>query len=218
MTVQLEVVDLNKLPSSFEVLTQAEQTYYQTLRVPKRRTEWLGGRLALKRLILVQTGKKDFKQIEVLPQPEGKPQVRVDGQNWSGAFSITHSHGFAVAAIDSQADFMGIDLEKIEHRIEAWKTGFFHPDELTGQGDEFLTSLWTQKEALVKLLGTGLSINSFDVRCVKGKPQFFGAALEIFKQLGSPQITLTTSTLLPGFMFSVAIGRNKSKAGSCFTE
>ena len=106
------------------------------------------------------------------------------------------------------ADYLGIDLEKIEHRLDAWKEGFFHPDELTGAGDEFLTALWTQKEAVVKLLGTGLSVNSFDVRCVNGEVQFLGPALEIFNRLGRPEITLSTSsTLLPGFQFSQAVGK-----------
>ena len=121
-------------------------------------------------------------------------------------FSITHSNGYAVAAIAPQAQYIGIDLEKIAPRINAWKTDFFHPTELTGEGDEFLTTLWTQKEAIVKLLGTGLAINSFEVRCVNGTPQFFGRALQIYQSLGSPAITLETRTLLEGFAFSVAVG------------
>lgn len=206
MTYQVEVIDLAKLPPGNKVLTQQEQVYYDTLRVPKRRTEWLGGRFALKRL-LSKTEQVDVKQVEILPTVDGKPMVTVGGKTYAGAFSITHSHGFAVAALDTQADYIGIDLEKVEHRIDAWKTGFFHPDELTGSGDEFLTALWTQKEAVVKLLGTGLSINSFDVRCVQGKVQFYGAALEVYHQLGCPQISLSTTSLLPGFMFSVAQGQ-----------
>ena len=202
--VQIEVVDLT-LPLSTSVLSPKEQAHYQTLRVPKRRAEWLGGRVALKRLVS-KTEQVDLKQVEILPTGEGKPVVTVGGKTYSGAFSITHSHGYAVAALDTQADYIGIDLEKVEPRIEAWKTGFFHPDELTGTGDEFLTALWTQKEAVVKLLGTGLSVNSFDVRCVNGQVQFYGAALEIFNRLGNPEITISTSTLLPGFLFSVAVG------------
>lgn len=205
MSIQIEVVDLTKLPPDREVLTQAEQAYYQTLRVPKRRTEWLGGRFALKKLIAAAE-QIDLKKVEILPASEGKPAVRLGGKDWVGAFSITHSHGFAVAAISQKAPYLGIDLEKIEHRIDAWKTGFFHPDELTGEGDEFLTALWTQKEAVVKLLGTGLSLNSFDVRCVNGTVQFYGPALEIYERLGHPFITLQTSALLPGFMFTTAVG------------
>ena len=203
MTVQIQVVDLQKLPPSQQVLTQAEQAFYETLRVPKRRNEWLGGRFALKQL-LSKNEEVDFKAIEILASHESKPSLTVAGAAWNGAFSITHSHGFAVAAIDREADFLGIDLEKIEHRIDAWKTGFFHPEELTGDGDEFLTALWTQKEAVVKLLGTGLTLNSFDVRCIDGRVAFYGRALEIYQHLGAPKILLETSMLIPGFMFSVA--------------
>ena len=206
MSVQIKVVDLQTLPPCQEVLTQAEEAYYQTLRVPKRRTEWLGGRVALKRLIKVAEG-VDFQAVEVLPSNDGKPALCVCGKPWRGAFSITHSRGFAVAAISKTADFLGIDLEKTEHRSDAWKTGFFHPDELTDTSDEFLTALWTQKEAVVKLLGTGLTLNSFDVRCVQGAVRFYGAAQEVYERLGAPQITLaTTSALLPGFQFSQALG------------
>ena len=206
MRVQIEVVDLQTLPPERDVLTPAEQTFYETLRFPKRRTEWFGGRVALKRLVAAHE-KIALNQVEILPAPEGKPTVTVVGKKWSGAFSITHSHGFAVAAISQSAKYLGIDLEKTAPRINAWKTDFFHPDELTGEGDEFLTALWTQKEAVVKLLGTGLSLKSFDVRCVNGHVQFYGRALEIYEQLGRPDIRLTTSARLPGFMFSVAVGR-----------
>ena len=40
---------------------------------------------------------------------------------------------------------------------------------------------------------------------VDKQPQFFGRALEIYTSLGSPQITLQTRPLLPGFCFSVAV-------------
>ena len=205
MTYQLEVVDFAHLPPDEAILSPREQAFYKTLRFPKRRSEWLGGRCALKRLVSAETAGHVLTEIEILAQSSGKPQLLVNNKPVPWAFSLTHSHGFAVAALSTKARFLGIDLEKIEHRMEAWKTDFFHPSELTQEGDEFLTALWTQKEALVKLLGTGLTLNSFDVRCVKGKPQFYGEALRVYKQLGSPAIVLRTSALLPGFQFSVAV-------------
>ncbi len=211
MAYQIEEVDLQVLPPSTQLLSKREEQFYETLRVAKRKSEFLGGRLALKRLLAVQEQIENLQDIEILPQPSGKPQVVVKEKIFSGAFSITHSHGFAVAAVSRDAVLLGIDLEKIEHRIEAWKTGFFHPDELTGAGDEFLTALWTQKEAVVKLLGTGLMLNSFDVRCVNGDVQFYGRAREIYEELGAPAIQLETSSLLPGFMFSVAISTRETR-------
>ena len=207
MDYQLELVDLQNLPPASTVLSEREQAFFQTLKLPKRRTEWLGGRLALKRLVARQT-QLPLNDIEVLPQDQnGKPQLHLSGKATSLVFSITHSHGYAVAAISSSAKYLGIDLEKIAPRINAWKEDFFHPSELTEDSDEFLTALWTQKEAVVKLLGTGLALNSFDVRCINGCVQFFGRALQIYQNLGSPCITLYRQALVPGFAFSVAIGR-----------
>ncbi|MBR5151630.1 MAG: 4'-phosphopantetheinyl transferase superfamily protein [Elusimicrobiaceae bacterium] len=206
MDYKLEVVDLTQLPSASSFLSERESVFFQTLKLPKRQAEWLGGRLALKRLVQAQAG-MPLKAVEILPHAEnGKPQLFIGVQRSHLPFSITHSHGYAVAALAPTDKYIGIDLEKIAPRINAWKRDFFHPTELTGQSDTFLTTLWTQKEALVKLLGTGLAINSYDVRCVQGVPQFFGRALQIYQSLGSPAITVQTRALLPGFAFSVAVG------------
>ena len=204
MAHQIEVIDLTHLPPADGILSQREQAYYKTLRFPKRQTEWLGGRIALKQLVARVLGITDLIQIEVLPQDSGKPQLLVGGKTAPVAYSITHSHGLAVAAAGAESTFLGIDLEKIEPRIEAWKNDFFHPNELTGKGDAFLTALWTQKEALVKLLGTGLSLRSNEVCCIHGKPRFAGRALEIYESLGAPQITVVTEHWPGDFMFSVA--------------
>jgi len=200
-------VDLELLPPSDEFLSEREGAFLQTLKLSKRRNEWLGGRFALK--TLVSTAQQvPLKQVEVLPQKEnGKPLLYVSGSENPLPFSITHSHGFAVAAIAPQERFIGIDLEKVAKRIDAWKESFFHPSELTASGDDFLTALWTQKEAAVKLLGTGLAVNSFDVRCVNGEVSFYGRALAVYRQLGCPQITLTTQFLPAGFAFSIAVGK-----------
>lgn len=205
MSCQINEVDLNRLPPAGEILSEREEAFYQTLRFPKRRMEWLGGRFALKELVRRELG-APLKEIEILPQAGGKPVLNVGEKPCPLAFSITHSRGWAVAAVSADEPFLGVDLEKIEHRIDAWAADFFHPSELTQTGDAFLTALWTQKEALVKLLGTGLSVNSYDVRCIDGKPAFFGAARQEYARLGSPQITLETRELLPGFMFTLARG------------
>ena len=202
----LEIVDLNHLPPAQAVLSTRETAFYERLKIPKRRTEWFGGRLALKKLLSKQTGLA-FTALDILaPDGVGKPSVTAGGTPVLIPFSITHSNGFAVAAIAPDAKYIGIDLEQITPRIGAWQQDFFHPSELTETTDAFLTRLWTQKEALVKLLGSGLTINSFDVRVVGEKPQFLGRALEIYRGVGAPDITLESPSLLPGFCFSIAVG------------
>ena len=205
MSCQIKAVDLNRLPPADEILSQQEAAFFQTLRFPKRRVEWLGGRFALKELVRACSG-VSYREIEVLPHPSGKPVLRVKGEESPLAFSITHSHGWAVAAVSADERFVGIDLEKIEHRLNTWAKDFFHPSELTGTGDAFLTALWTQKEAVVKVLGTGLSLNSYDVRCINGQVSFFVSALAAYTRLGSPALTLQTDERLAGFMFTLAHG------------
>lgn len=204
---QTQVVDLNSLPPVNEVLGEKEQAFYNTLKLPKRKTEWLGGRLALKKLLAAHQGGM-LTDFEILtPGGVGKPTIRQGGKEITIPFSLTHSNGYAVAAIATDQKYIGIDLEKIAPRINAWKNTFFLPEELAREDDEFLTGLWTQKEAVVKLLGSGLTINSLDVRIVDGQVRFSGRALEIYNTLGRPQITLQTTALIPGFYFSTALGK-----------
>ncbi len=207
MAYTLELVDLNRLPPAAVLLSENEQSFYQTLKLPKRKAEWLGGRRALKRLLAAHTGRAEREFSILAPGGVGKPAIKLGGKVINIPFSLTHSNGYAVAAIAPQARYIGIDLEKTAPRISAWKHTFFHPSELTHETDEFLTQLWTQKEALVKLLGSGLTVNTQEVRVVNGVPQFFGRALEIYQALGAPQIVLETRALLPGFAFSVAVGK-----------
>ena len=207
MAYQLEIVDLACLPPATEVLCEQELDFYNRLKIQKRKTEWLGGRFALKKLLAAHLGRAVTDFCILTSGGVGKPVVRAGGEEIRLPFSITHSNGFAVAALAPEEKYIGIDLEKIAPRIGAWKDSFFHPTELTRTDDEFLTALWTQKEALVKLLGPGLTINTLDVRLVGGTPQFSGRALEIYQRLGCPSITLQTRSLIPGFCFSVAIGK-----------
>lgn len=205
--LQTKVVDLQNLPPAQTVLNAAELVFYQTLKLQKRKTEWLGGRFALKQLLCAHLG-RDFASFTLLaPGGVGKPTLTLDGRPLSIAFSLTHSNGYAVAAIAPHAKYIGIDLEKISPRISAWKNDFFHPTERTCEDDAFLTTLWTQKEALVKLLGSGLTVNSYDVRIVRNVPQFLGRARDIYNALGAPQITLQTVSPIPGFVFSVALAQ-----------
>ena len=207
MAYQLEVIDLTSLPPAQEVLGEKELGFYNHLKIQKRKTEWLGCRLALKKLLAAYTP-YTLKEIEILtPGAVGKPAVHAGGKELKIPFSLTHSNGYAAAAIAPEDKYIGIDLEKISARIGAWKTDFFHPSELVREDDGFLTALWTQKEAVVKLLGSGLTVNTLDVRIVNGIPEFSGRALEIYNALGTPKITLQTLSLLPGFCFSVALGR-----------
>ena len=229
MQYKTQFIKISDLPPADSFLSASESAYVQTLKAEKRKADWLGGRFALKLLLARESGLLPLcslpkegeviapemsaaalnvlKNIEIVKLPSGAPQVFIGSVPDARAVSISHSNGWAVAAVSAPGTRLGIDIEKITHRIDAWAQDFFHPTELAcGQGDEFLTALWTKKEAVVKLLGQGLALNSFEVREVNGEVQLFGRALEVYQQIGSPHITLTTRSVLDGFIFSVALG------------
>jgi 4'-phosphopantetheinyl transferase len=98
-------------------------------------------------------------------------------------FNVSHSAGLAVYAV-SRTRELGVDVEKIDPSVEILKIAerFFAPAEFAAlralpehfQCDAFF-NCWTRKEAYVKALGGGLSIDlaSFQVEFAPGKPAAF---------------------------------------------
>lgn len=142
-----------------KLLSDAERTFFQQLRHPKRRREWLGGRIAAKAALLKLPDAADFearaRRLTILPDAQGRPTVSggADGL----ALSITHSGRYA-AALAAQGRSGGIDLQKISEKILALTSFFAAEEELelladaVGRDAAALTMLWTVKEAVKKSL------------------------------------------------------------------
>lgn len=70
-------------------------------------------------------------------------------------FSISHcKEGIAVAVDDEQ---IGIDIESIRHADESLILRTMNEQERQNMDDRAFTRLWTQKEAIVKAQGTGIT-------------------------------------------------------------
>ncbi|MFZ5865031.1 MAG: SDR family NAD(P)-dependent oxidoreductase [Thermodesulfobacteriota bacterium] len=159
------------------VLTDDEARVYKEKTIPKRAQEWLMGRIAMKRSIqrlLAQAGKGSIpeKDIRIAPDENGKPIVEMANRPGSRVchVSLSHSNGFAVAMAGDLGDFdsLGIDLEKVEERSEAWAGDYFTDEEVqaaeqTSDKWSTLTAMWAVKEATLKALGTGLSFDLKDL-------------------------------------------------------
>lgn len=136
-----------------------EQSYADSLKFERRKKSYLLGRLTAKRAVAALLGEKPadiWIQAGVFTQP----LVVATGSNVQ--VSITHCDDFGAALAFPEAHPMGIDLERVapdkkealernltkEERelVKAWP----YPYE-TG-----LTLVWTAKEALSKVLKTGL--------------------------------------------------------------
>jgi len=159
------------------ILSPGEREHWRSMRgVEKRRHEWLLGRCAAKgavRSLLERTLDLHLSptEIEIVPDPHGRPQVRAgvpfgSVRGWlQPSLSIAHSHGTAVAltVLDPETR-LGIDLESLTHRREDFEATAFSPDERCWLAvlppdlrQEWALRMWCAKEAVGKALGRGLS-------------------------------------------------------------
>ena len=118
-----------------EFLTEWEYSYYNSLKIPKRKMDFLCGRLAGKRAVRRHLLKNDysskltlkehpaFKDIEIRRTVTGRPIVFIKddtSRNGSSEFyvSLSHTQGVAASLVSNKRDSkgIGIDIEKIEPR------------------------------------------------------------------------------------------------------
>jgi 4'-phosphopantetheinyl transferase len=181
-----------------EALSPAEALRLSAFRMEKRRSEWLAGRLAAKKLLSEAGIPGPLSSLEIGMDSLGRPCC---GES---LLSISHSNGWAMAAFKPGSVFLGADLEKIEERHPAWYRDYFHLSELPAHDPSEGTRLWTLKEALMKALGLGLTADPLTIKEAGGKMELYGKALERYKELGSPAFSVETRRFPDGFWTAVA--------------
>lgn len=181
-----------------DALSGKESAVHSAFRMEKRRSEWLAGRLAAKELAS-----------RALSLPPGRCEIAMDklGRPCCGELliSISHSSGWALAAVKPGSRFLGADLEKIEPRHPAWYRDYFHPSELPSPDPSEATRLWTLKEALLKALGLGLMADPLDIRAGE-RIVLGGKALRRYQELGSPAYEAAFLRHPEGFWTAVVAG------------
>lgn len=159
-------------------LTRDELLQYQSFRFKKRQNEWLHGRWACK--YLFRHSQDDSSsvsdlQVQIKNEAQGAPfmQSFPDGSRLPVTISISHRDQIAFCGLsDNPGIDIGVDIEKIESRSEAFMKDYFTNNEYTfGQSkknpdekDLWFTLCWSLKEAGLKALGKGLRL---DTRCIE---------------------------------------------------
>ncbi len=172
-------------------LVPQEIEEYSSKTVEKRARDWITGRMALKMSIQrMFAGSQEeivnLNSIHVKQNGGGKPLAEIVSEEASrplGELSISHSNGLAIAhaSFPGRLVGLGVDVEKIEERPEAWVDDYFDEREIAlartkGSLWTELTKFWSLKEAFLKAVGTGLRCDLKDLRIVNlddsGKAQF----------------------------------------------
>lgn len=171
----LTLINLDRLEQALEhemvedhllaLLSSEEKKLFSGFAYPKRRKEWLGGRLAAKyavcQLLAVKKTEQILPTLSILPTESGSPRLTGTGfsRDQLPALSISHSGRFAVA-LAAAAESCGVDIQKISPQTQRVADRFCEPHELQLLRDcaplldekERLTLLWSAKEALKKAL------------------------------------------------------------------
>ncbi len=168
-----------------------EQRLFAKFRAPKRQHDWLLGRWTGKRLLQEALGREcgpapALESIEILPDSTGAPRVRLGAHAWlpSGLLSLSHSGTAAVAALaprplygdaSTSADYpgaIGVDLEAIEPRSPGFVADYFTEEEIRqveeavpDERDLMVNVIWSAKEAALKALRLGLTVDTRTVSC-----------------------------------------------------
>ncbi|MBI5500087.1 MAG: SDR family NAD(P)-dependent oxidoreductase [Deltaproteobacteria bacterium] len=180
--VRLDVLAASADVVAAAVLGPAEATLFRQIGSRKRRVDWLGGRVAAKRLVsafLLETEGAAIrdKDIGVAADPRGAPVVRVAGrtdlEHLLPLLAISHGAGRAIAVLAprNSGTRVGVDVERVEPRDEAFVRHVLTDDEArlagaVGLNGDGATVLWTLKEAVTKALGVGMAVDPRDVRVV----------------------------------------------------
>jgi 4'-phosphopantetheinyl transferase len=150
------------------VLAPAEFERWAGFKLPKRRHEWLRGRWAAKKLLHTLTG-DPLDHLLIANTADGVPYTPAR-PTWG--LSISHSGAGALAAV-SDGGSVGADMEVIQaHDLNLLEAYFTAAEQGCLQQappalqTPLICALWSGKEAALKTLGWGLSVDTRALTCI----------------------------------------------------
>jgi 4'-phosphopantetheinyl transferase len=208
------------------LLSRAETEKFNSLKTDKRCRDWLLGRWTAKHLVQQVLAQKKgellpLKLIEIGNNADGVPTV--NGQ-WSTVYcllslSISHSQGHAFCAVRQGGGAIGADMEQIEPRMTGFAEAYFtdaEQERITHHASRFtyhalVTAVWSAKEAVLKALHLGLSVDTRAVCCLLEVPDVAADGWLPFAVQPDPQRLPHTPALqgwwrvMDGFVLALAL-------------
>ena len=195
------LLNATEYPSSRDWLSPREAEQADAFRFPKRRAEWLLGRLAAKRALaaLLAAEEGELAELEIRSHQDGFPLPFRRGVPLPVTLSLSHRAGVALCAVRPGADALGCDVELVERRSEAFVRDYLDADERArvearhADRDWLVPLLWSAKESALKALRIGLTLDAREVG-VRGLDDREGEGWRALRVVVRP-----AGRLLPGF-------------------
>jgi 4'-phosphopantetheinyl transferase len=166
-----------QIPPNNDWLSSEERRVAEGFRFPKRRADWRLGRWTAKRAIcaFLNLDNSVLPLLEIRTASDGAPEAYFDEAPMDALISISHSRnrGFCLAGPKRLA--AGCDLEWVEPREKNFAPDYFAPEEVDfvahaeGNRDIAETLIWCAKEAALKVVRKGLTV---DTRSVIIRPDY----------------------------------------------
>jgi 4'-phosphopantetheinyl transferase EntD len=152
------------LTQQLALLHPEERSYYDTLRFEKRRESYLLGRISAKKAIGALSAFEDLPKIAIEAGIFQFPVVKYSVTR-NLQVSISHCDGLGIALCHPEVHPLGVDVERtdkdnttaIEEQLTAHELALVVTVPL--QRPVACTMIWTMKEALSKILRTGLTMD-----------------------------------------------------------
>ncbi|HLA04649.1 MAG TPA: 4'-phosphopantetheinyl transferase superfamily protein [Syntrophales bacterium] len=173
-----------------KMLHPQEMDYYDTLTFEKRKHSYLIGRYAAKQAISALTGGKNDLQTILIQQGIFNQPIATSVREQNLQVSIAHCDELGAALAFPEAHPMGIDVENVcAERCSAMESQMTMAEKNMIKGlscsyERLLTLLWTVKEALSKVLRTGLTtpFSIFEINKIESRSDHFLCFFENFGQ------------------------------------
>ena len=160
-------------------LSEWEESHLQSLRIPKRRADWLLGRWTAKHAVAdylrLPASPSALTTVEIRPHKNGAPEVFVRGLLAEVAISLSHRSGLGACAVAERAVKFGCDLEVVEPHSDEFVADYFTSEEqreveMTPIAERFraIALIWSAKESVLKALRVGAALGDaggFDPTC-----------------------------------------------------
>lgn len=196
-----------KILAYSDSLSNAESKYYEALKYRNRQKTFLSGRMAAKKALSYHRRDLTLKEISIDHGVFGQPVVRCPVHM---GVSISHSENIAFACSFPIEHPMGVDIEVIKADRAKTIQEFITNQEkiiinkLSHETSIQLLILWTMKEALSKVLKTGLMVDLgiYELEQIDCEKNMIIGLYKYFKQY--KVITIVEEC----YVYSVALPKN----------
>jgi len=203
--------DNSREAEALDWLDEAEQSRRRRFLYPRPRREFTLCRAALRSLLCRELGCNNG-DLSFEKARFGKPFARICGVPAGAAFNVSHSgrHGLIALAAEGR---IGVDVEERSTRrnLDGYIRHLFALEEraelekASGDGKvELFYRLWTLKEALVKAVGAGLSLDTTKFEIPPAMVR--GAPMSLFSFPDSPSVRWRLENI-GDIRFAAAIAR-----------